>query len=481
MFPVVVSSPPPAANFACAAGPGGLASFPAPVLHDEPDAVLYLRVPGVWHELSPGSAPCVVVVPRPEDCTAAAFPAGAGGSSAFCAARPLWELGRPSLAFELPRPRFTMGFDLQDAPDSHTVCARRSLRATPHVHQSEAEPHCFDSGRLAYYPRPRIRFFRPQSVHGLVLHVRTFLNPGWRQEILLDCVNCSSVNRIALQPLPAEHPHCEPAGDDVAAAAFALQKEDYIHALEPGGAWPKTAWSPAGKQSASSIWAPGQLCPPPPGGPCRGFVEDSFALGELEPGQRLAPSGALAAHEATFIVESRMRMKAGLRRTLFKRKTQICFYPDESSPQGWLAGYVEMRVDAKDVQSFVGFVVFFVLALPLLCMITALMHMSKHGRCDQQVRTTRSEFQRQQLQSEMSERRGIRQAAVALTAGAPLEETASEAESASGSASAAEWRPSATWALLRVPERPAADPTADAAASSVESADGAALLVSGVA
>ena len=57
-----------------------------------------------------------------------------------------------------------------------------------------------------------------------------------------------------------------------------------------------------------------------------------------------------------------------------------------------------------DVQAFVGFVCFFGIALPLICMVTVLLHVNKQQQCKQHVQEIRLQVQREQLAREMEGR-----------------------------------------------------------------------------
>ncbi|OLP96731.1 hypothetical protein AK812_SmicGene21013 [Symbiodinium microadriaticum] len=52
--------------------------------------------------------------------------------------------------------------------------------------------------------------------------------------------------------------------------------------------------------------------------------------------------------------------------------------------------------------AFIGFVCFFGVALPLICLVTALLHYNKYERCKHHVRHLRLEYQREQLERELA-------------------------------------------------------------------------------
>jgi len=62
-------------------------------------------------------------------------------------------------------------------------------------------------------------------------------------------------------------------------------------------------------------------------------------------------------------------------------------------------------MDGPDMRAFIGFVCFFGVALPLICLVTALLHYNKYERCKQHVNQVRLDFQRSQLERELNIRR----------------------------------------------------------------------------
>mmetsp|Transcript_86057 Transcript_86057/g.168313 ORF Transcript_86057/g.168313 Transcript_86057/m.168313 type:complete len:171 (-) Transcript_86057:47-559(-) len=109
----------------------------------------------------------------------------------------------------------------------------------------------------------------------------------------------------------------------------------------------------------------------------------------------------------TFVLESARRLLARERQILFHHRSALCFYPAGDASSGWLVGFAAVQMDGLDMQAFIGFVCFFGVALPLICLVTALLHYSKYERCKQHLQQLRLEFQREQLEREMASRRGF--------------------------------------------------------------------------
>merc|ERR1712039_528883 len=124
---------------------------------------------------------------------------------------------------------------------------------------------------------------------------------------------------------------------------------------------------------------------------------------------------------ATFVLESSRRLLAQERQVLFHRRSAICFYPAVTgingsvapALEGWLVGFAAVHMDGADMQAFIGFVCFFGVALPLICLVSALLHYNKYERCRQHLHQMRLEFQRDQLDREISARRSGRTSGVA--------------------------------------------------------------------
>lgn len=375
---------------------------------------IFVRVPGLWNRSAPSPQPCATVVEGPELCGPETF-------KGPCTAQLLWRLSDTQLflGIELPRPAFTTGYEFSNDEHNHSVCVSPGGGPDPWGRGSDAASVVV-VGRLSYYPKPKVRAFLPRVLR---IGVRTFLNPGWYQEVPLHCVNCSSKSVIAVQPLYANH-RCEELKGSVAAVVSATSgldsstakwkrrgriEEEVDRANEIADLWRKVA--PAPRLS----WARGLLCPPPDGGePCMGYADAAFSTGQLIP-------GGGDDHSAVFTLASSRRLSAKQRRGLFHHRSAVCFYPDDSAPRGWLTGYAEFHMDGPDVQVFVGFVCFFGIAMPLICMVAALLHVSKQQRCKQHVQEIRLLCQRDQLERELVDRRHIRQAATLLSTGASAE------------------------------------------------------------
>eukprot|EP00933_Yihiella_yeosuensis_P071036 TRINITY_DN7921_c1_g1_i1.p1 TRINITY_DN7921_c1_g1~~TRINITY_DN7921_c1_g1_i1.p1 ORF type:complete len:410 (+),score=52.84 TRINITY_DN7921_c1_g1_i1:38-1231(+) len=347
--------------------------FPIPVTSKSwgVSSNIFLKVHNVWDESARNQfAPCVVIVEKPKDCVQEAFPL-----ADRCDANVLWNISKPDafLAFQLPRPDFTMGEEVLKAKSrrNHSVCWRCGANSSVSI-----------LGRLDYYTLPKVDF--SQAVD--LISVRTFLNPGWRYQLHLACANCSSRSGLAVRPPPAHSVPCAKPSGALASAIAAVE----------GLA--------SGRKHRGSFRSPTPIvsCPPPSlHGPCWGYAEQesiSLAVAALTSKEENVND----AEVVPFSLGSDVRLSASQRQRLFRRKSALCFYPDLESPQGWLVGYVEFHMDSLDVQAFMSFVCFFGMALPLICMITVLLHVQKNYRCKKHIQEVRLLYQREQLDMEMS-------------------------------------------------------------------------------
>lgn len=351
-----------------------------------------LRLRGNWNPANhtDGPRPCVAVVERPEHCNASVLQDGGE-----CEAEVLWEKSdlNEFLGFKVKRPGFTISDHLLLEEHNHSVCLWGARPSNDTDLTLEAPVIV---GRLEYYPSPRVQF--DQKVDKIT--VRTFLNPGWRKLITVECRNCTYLNRVTVEEFePVKDCQLQPGG--VAAAVAAIHARYMSHMYRssrfryhrrPGAHVPLPAVPPT---TPLPLPLPGSPCLPNAASLCRGYVEqamDSASLVEASGSQHI------------FLLEGSERLPAVERRRLFHRRSALCFYPDEASPKGTLIGYVEFHMDGYDLQAFVGFVCFFGIALPLICMITVLMHVSKQQQCKQHVQEIRLQVQREQLAREMEGR-----------------------------------------------------------------------------
>lgn len=400
----------------------GLPSFPVPTVpHADASSAIFVRIPGAWNHSSPLSKGlCAAIVRSPEDCRADRLP-----SFENCTARVLRDVSvhEHFLGLALERPAFATGSDapLSGHLDGHAVCLwvrdghgrldLEHLRSTlgprsPRGAAWESNPALL--GGLSYYPLPRVHVSHTIEHVG----VRTFLNPGWHRELSVQCTNCSAANRLAIRPLYMET-HCEAIRGPVAAAVMALRGEQQLlTGLQvPTAAQSELKFGPGG---LTLPWPRGLLCDPPKQGPCHGYADDAFDVALPLDADK---SSALA---QVFLLQSDRRLPTKERRRLFHHRSVVCFYPDESAPQGWLVGFLEFHMDSHDVQAFVIFVCFFGLALPLICMVTVLLHANKQQRCKVHVREMQLQQQRQQLERELEERVALANAGRGDEGGGPL-------------------------------------------------------------
>ncbi|CAK0872014.1 unnamed protein product, partial [Prorocentrum cordatum] len=363
------------------------------------DSVI-LRIPAEWRGdlQSPNTtAPCIAIVERAEDCGPCAFP------QRLCSSQALWPVppgpeapaeGQATpgaLAVELQRPAFLPRSweELQRAEPAHSVCLRGGARG------EDEGPIVL--GKLQYYALPRVTFVPAIARVG----IRTFLNPGWLRHLQLQCENCSQLSRVAIRPLTLD-PSCRGLEKESLATATAAAWHGEMPAPGPGGVDMASSGSKIAEvvrqQREGKRESRAPPCKIPEQGPCYGFAEASLALG--------LPTGDLGAgadgNGIVYKLESSRRLSSSERQVFFHHRSALCFYPDGSTNNGWLIGFTAVHMDSFDMQAFIGFVCFFGVALPLVCLATALLHHNKYELCKQHLHRMRLDYQRAQLDRELA-------------------------------------------------------------------------------
>lgn len=377
--------------------------------HAQP-GIVHVSLPGQWRDENATGA-CIAIVPRRAACGPAAF-------RGPCKSRAMWANSDPDrfLRFAVPRPPFSMAAAAPSrhgagVDESHVLCFRAAGPSTP---TQDGRPGMSVLGPLRYFPQPAVQFMRSVTRVG----VRTFLNPGWRQVVELECTNCSDQSRIVVQPILPDA-RCRDMAQQslvaVAAAARDGQVPENVDLAHHRNSKVEEIIRNRGAQNALS----GVTCMPLEHGPCTqapsssGIDDiDAEAKGEVLSmvGRPLVagsegPSVAAPTTTAAFLLQSGRRLLAKERQTFFHHRSALCFYPTPSSTDGWLVGFAAVQMDGPDMQAFIGFVCFFGVALPLICLVSALLHYNKYEQCKQHVHQLRLEFQRDQLDREMALRR----------------------------------------------------------------------------
>eukprot|EP00929_Paragymnodinium_shiwhaense_P025876 TRINITY_DN15544_c0_g1_i1.p1 TRINITY_DN15544_c0_g1~~TRINITY_DN15544_c0_g1_i1.p1 ORF type:complete len:849 (-),score=172.53 TRINITY_DN15544_c0_g1_i1:50-2596(-) len=426
---------------------------------------------GAGQVVSTGASLCVTIVERAEDCGCCAF---SGTTSAerrrdHCTADLVFKNGIAEdghLIFKVQVPDFLAKLSSGGVPPDHghMVCvqARPIVPSILPGRMAEANASAasgsrrdifsalgapFVLGRLQYYYLPQVSFNTDITRIG----IRTFLNPGWHEELRVPCTNCSTsaphLNpRIAIRPLvtgldcrgllqqtlsataaavrngelPANVMIDERAEDALSRLLTAVRQNGDIPSLtqvtqaslkSQGNALVNAATNLHASLRAAAVQKFAQLtnneisqirhCTIPARGPCDGPLEkDAFGVGL--PADVAPASDDSEEDTMTFVVEGSRRLLPKERQTLFHHRSALCLYLEDSATHGWLVGFALVHVDGPDMQAFVGFVCFFGVALPLICLITALLHYNKYEQCRQQLQHLRLSYQREQLDRELA-------------------------------------------------------------------------------
>jgi hypothetical protein len=349
---------------------------------------IFLRILGNWTDARQALEPCVAIVEQLEACGRDAFPKHQQWlRPSNCESVALWDKSilEQFLGFRVARPRFAQGLDILQKAHNHSVC----LWMLSHGWNA--------AGRVSYFAAPKVRFIDKLVNVG----VRTFLNPGWHHELHVACENCSAFNRISIRPIVLSTP-CLGAVQQVMAAMVGAARnsempKDYVDVSQT--TWPnlKEIVRRHGKIPGPTEFR--MTCPPLSRGPCGNYADTAFAV--VKP-----VSDPRGQEEVAFKINSSRRLQVSERRLMFHHRSALCFYPDEASPEGWLIGFAALHMDGPDMQAFVVFVCFFGVVMPLICMVTALLHINKQERCKQHVHQLRSQAQREMMQMELDERLG---------------------------------------------------------------------------
>lgn len=329
------------------------------------DELVFLKVMGNWSSALRDPGPCLAIVEQPEVCAETLF------ENVVCNASPLWNLSLPDyfLGFELIRPLFTLG---NFTAHNHSVCLH-----TVEAPSSEGE-HIGSAivlGRVHYFNMPKTL-----SLGSIIrIGVRSFLNPGWQQNVRIFCGNCSELNLIGVRPLKLSR-HC----------AKWLGHHGSIPPPDRKTDW--RGFRVSGRHFRNETLE----CHLPQQNPCMGYVENALMVGTLD---------SIKNDTAEFMFSNHERVVTKDRGQLFHHHSALCFYPHNGSPNGRLLGYATFHMASHDVQAFIGFVCFFGIALPLICIITGLLHLNKRQRCKFHVREARLQFEREHLEQELISRR----------------------------------------------------------------------------
>lgn len=240
-------------------------------------------------------------------------------------------------AYQMPRPASTTG----DTPAPAVLCA-----------SNQSAPIASISYFNALQPADPSQITR--------IGVRTFLNPGYEDEIRFRCEDCRKYHVLAIRVIPV---NCIPR-------------------------------IPAAEQPESSIYSDECLQVDP----CQydhwdgeHSTFDSFSDRTL----------SLNNTRIVFRLKSSRRVDPNNRQKWFQQHNALCMYTGYNATSGDFVGFLDIHLDGADVQAFVCFVCFFGVALPLLCIMTLLLHANKLARCKLRVQTARLRRQRVQLEEEL--------------------------------------------------------------------------------
>ena len=347
-------------------GPDEGLSFPVPLQSDGTVAIVLN-----WTN---ATEPCVAVVARPEDCNVCSF-----GLDSCRAKSHLHGPDKESLLlYQLPRQPFMLTDDLSERHE-HSVCIREL--------QNGSAPVLRLLGRISYYRKPQVSFIK----RILIIGVRTFINPGWHEEIRLQCTNCSAASQVVIQPITYDS-RCRSVTQQMMAALAVANRHEEM----PSSVDTSDLRNSQMEEAAQHGTMAGINCPVPSSSPCAGYADGAFAVAVRKTTDYDGDT------HATFELHSSRRLTGQEKQIFFHHRSAICLYPGGPAAHGWLVGFAVVHMNVLDMQAFIGFVCFFGVALPLICLVTALLHYNKYERCKHHVRQLRLEYQREQLERELA-------------------------------------------------------------------------------
>mmetsp|Transcript_47792 Transcript_47792/g.87883 ORF Transcript_47792/g.87883 Transcript_47792/m.87883 type:complete len:558 (-) Transcript_47792:241-1914(-) len=341
-------------------------TFPLPLYRDDdPFPSAHVKVLGDFSWLVHRMDKlCAAIVQTAEDCNSVAF---LGPCTSYMAVPESKNKHfKDFLGFSLPRPSFVdrVSFTSGSA-DSGDVDHRLCLL----IPDYSARP--LQLGRIVYHPNPQPRWLGkdPETIA-----VRTFLNPGWRHVFQVECEDCGQLNRLVWRAVHIDYP-CKTVEDQDAV----IQRS----AMHYRG------------------WSETHQCFFPDRAPCDGYPdEDALAISKPLDDSELSrrewlhsKPGAVA-----FVVNASRRLASDVKERLLKHHSVLCFYPNVAYPEGRLIGFAAVEnIGGRDFQAFIALVCF----VPLLCTVTALVHINKQRKCEQHLSSLRHRLQREQLEREL--------------------------------------------------------------------------------
>ncbi|OLP96730.1 hypothetical protein AK812_SmicGene21015 [Symbiodinium microadriaticum] len=303
--------------------------FPVP-LQLVGDVVIVLN----WSNAS--KVPCLTIVEKPQDCSSCAF----GPASCIPVHLQAAEQARPDtrlLSYSLKRPDWLLAKDASDQDLSrqrHSVCIREV------GDDEDAVPTLRLLGPLSYYRLPQLTFLKGF----LIVGVRTFINPGWSEEINLKCTNCSSVSQVVIRPINFD-PMCRSVSQQMAAALTV--------AVRAGEVGSNIDLSDLRSARMEDVVLHGNVaginCPLPAASPCGGYAEGAFAVGEVK-------ASSFDDEHVTYVLQSSRRLSGHEKQVFFHHRSAICLYPGGPSSHGFLVGFAVVHMNVLDMQVARGLV-----------------------------------------------------------------------------------------------------------------------------
>lgn len=235
------------------------------------------------------------------------------------------------------------------------------------------------------------------SPHALPLpknaHVKVFLNPGWHLEIPIKCINCTRTQNIV-----AIKPYAGTCVDDLIAADVPEEVPNLPDLRRINEAMGEDGFR-LGNEFIRSIQKDENCEKRAPDVPCGGLASDNalaYAYMEENPN-----TGEFGKDSVVFLLSSQSRVVVRKHELVTR---QFCFYADNNTVDGVVVGDVTFKLDADDMQAFVVFIIFFGVAMPIICVVSGLLHIHKMDKCREVQRQGLFDLERERMERELVQR-----------------------------------------------------------------------------
>jgi len=225
-------------------------------------------------------------------------------------------------------------------------------------------------------------------------NVKVFLNPGWILNVSVSCENCTKGHSmVVLKPMPhtcLDNLMVQASGgfhdmNELINAETTNPDEPY-HGVEDARDY-YTEYEALYEETCKHRLS---------AHPCTGLAFDNaLAVGYMN-----GEPGGLK-QSTIFVMKSDERMIIKKHEMMSR---QYCFYDNNMTVNGTSIGDVTFHLDGEDMQAFVSFIIFFGVAMPIICVVAGLLQVHKFDRCRQIQRQGLFDQERERMERELIQR-----------------------------------------------------------------------------